>query len=261
MLGEWPSGNVVILSGPPGGGKSSIAAALQPTAWFTNEQKAKGAAATHRRCGRGHMPKIHAFTGYVDEEIEWAISDVPDGLLVLDSLTNCGPLSEQLEVLKLLREWADGGGDAHRWCLVIQGVDKNDKPAGLRQLEHQVDAAAHLRMREDGTIVFHVRKNRSGPTGSVYFTNDENGVGRPELPYSYSVEGPKGGYVLTPYPSKGARWDGYLRKHFNDGPVTPGLASAAKPVAGYPRGVMEPRDLADRRRFAELHGLRWLEPA
>jgi hypothetical protein len=145
--------------------------------------------------------------------------------------------------------------------LLIQQINAAGAGAGFLELPHLVDACGLI--EKDTVRRLSFWKNRMGPIGSVLFTIGANGVDAIRLDQaSYSVEGEPGEYRLHPWPLPGGKWAGLFDRAWKGKkapPAVPGLACAALPVAGYPGGVLRPLDQADRRRFAELHGLRWVD--
>jgi energy-coupling factor transporter ATP-binding protein EcfA2 len=256
VMARWDVGGVVSVAGPPGAGKSTLAALLQPVLWLTCEQTPGQAAAMLRRVARGdELPEIVQFPGGRPDVVGRELAGVGRGLVVLDSLTAAAQLDDQVGLLHDVLRWARAGD---RRALVILGVTSDDTPAGRRQLRHAVDVSATIHAGDDGLRVLQLEKNRFGPLRSSYFGLDESGAVQPAFPYSYSVEGRPGAYRLHPYPTEGARWDGGLRARFGLKPE-PGWASATRVVEGYPGGRMAPADAGERRAFAEQHGLRWLD--
>lgn len=257
-MGDWPVAGVVSVAGPPGAGKSTLGALLQPVAWLTCEQTPAQAAALLARCKADPLPEIVAFTRGDHQTVLDELAGIAEGLVVLDSLTASGGVDEQLELLGHIIRWAQAGGD--RRALVVLGVNSDDQAAGRRQVRHAVDACVYVQLNEDGNRSFELEKNRFGPVTSSYFRINGHGASKPRFPYSYTVEGKAGAYRLVPYPTEGAKWDGLFRAAFGKAPE-PGWASAARWVPTYPDGRLEPADVDERKRFAEAHGLKWFTRA
>lgn len=255
VLTRWPAGKVIGLYGSPGCGKSSLAALLRPQAWLTTEQTVDAAAETLVYVQRENYeaPEMRALDG---PELGPYLGGLYTGLVVLDSVTKCGGLREQLHALEQLVAWAADGTD--RRGLAIFQVNKEGEPAGLKENEHLTHANVAVAQEESGLRRVFAVKNRSGPYGSQYFTLGANGLETPRFLYSYSVEGTHGTYRLEPWPSPRASWAGVLDLVFERG-ARPGLAHAGRPVPGYPDGMLLPADWEHRKAFAEAHGLHWLE--
>lgn len=257
-----PAGGLVGLFGPKGSGKSSLAAVLRPDLWLTSEQIVSQANGTiSYALGEAWQP-TEIKEVKQPAEIGVVLGRIHAGMVVLDSVTRCGGLREQLQVLELLEAWCCAGPD-RRACAILQVNDKGE-PAGLTENEHLVTTVCGVAQEESGLRRVFTEKNRYGPLGVAYFRFGRGGLEQPKLQYSYSVEGSTGRYQLMPYPSKGARWDGLLRAAFEsqvEGEVNviarPGLASAGRHVPGYPNNALYPADVGERRRFAEAHGLTW----
>lgn len=285
-LGLWPDQTVIALVGPPGSGKSTLAAQIQPDVWITTEQTIRRAAQLMERVGAD--PEIVEIHGV--RPAEPGPDDEPDadrarfdtrvskpgrretlaeaieghsGVVVVDSVTELGHHDRALEATRLLREWVDAQGD--RRAVVIVGVNAAGQAAGRKQLIHLVDQFVFIEPHDDGSRSFNIQKNRSGPEDNVYFRIDERGIRRPSFPYAYSVEGAPGAYQLVPYPTRGAKWQGVIERYQQTmlrgepGDLS-GLAGAGQFVPGYPDNTLQPADVDARRRFAELHGLTWINP-
>ncbi len=268
VLHGWPSGFLVSLSGGPGSGKSSLAAVLDPSVWLTSEQTPKQVRVMFDRVAPAGRPLICPVSS--PAQVADAIDQVAEGLIVLDSLTHCGTWTEQLEILEYLAEWTRARSG--RRSLPILQVNAAGDAAGLTAVPHLVDACADLYSDTVGLRRIGTWKNRGGPLDCRYFVVDKDGLNRPPFDrYAWSVEGDPGRYILHAWPLPKARWADVLTGLFErvteseGGSVAvtvaePGVAGAGVRVTGYDAGILEPADIADRRRFAEAHGLRWINP-
>lgn len=254
VLEDWQPGMLVLLAGGPGSGKSSLAALLRPSLWLTSEQEPAEAAALLARCGGGEVPPVQPVRDV--QELRQAIDRAEPGLWVVDSVTEIGTWDEQQHILRHIAERTRGSGS--RSC-IIQQINAKGEGAGMMALPHLVDASALIEKEDVRRLTFW--KNRGGAIGSAIFGLGANGVTRPNLAIaSYSVEGQAGRYRLHPWPLSGARWAGLFDAMWkNPARARPGLACAAMPVAGYPGGVLQPPDVEERKRFAELNGLIWVD--
>lgn len=288
-LGMWPDQTVIALVGPPGSGKSTLAASIDPTVWATTEQTIRRAAQLMERTGadpeiveidavdtpRPDTPTAVAEPGHAVKLSALAVDNQPSigvretladalagqtGIVVVDSVTELGHHDRALDAVRMLREWVDDQAD--RRAVAIVGVNARGDAAGRRQLIHLVDQYVFIQPHADGSRSFNIQKNRSGPEDNIYFRISEAGIVRPSWPYAYSVEGKPGAYRLEPYPSRSAEWQGIVKARATQDPPASmqGIAGAGVIVAGYPDGVLQPADAEDRRRFAELHGLTWINP-
>lgn len=262
VLGSWPAGCLLSLTGPPGAGKSTLAAILarwsdapgRPSTWITAEQSGAEVGAMFRRVTPGYCPDVAVVA---DPGAAVAHVNGARGLVVVDSLTALAEWAGQVDILGQIDAWAQGGEG--RRAVVILQVNADGEGAGRREIPHLVDAVAVVAPAE-GLSRLDLTKNRNGPAAGVYFSIGAGGIAVPRWPYAYSVEGERGSYRLHPYPVPGARWAGVLAMLHAQGTLRPGTASAAIPCDAYPGGAAEPGDIAARRQFAELHGLAWLEP-
>lgn len=273
FVGSWPEGASGTLTGPPGCGKSSIALRLADVfpesrlLWLTAEQEPGEAAASAARCLGGLArfpvrlrPVFRPCKGPADVAEALRVHSDIDCVVALDSLSRCpeGDWPGQLAILATIVAWAKERPG--RRALAILQVNGTGEAAGMRGIPHLVDFTCDIG-DADGTGIVTATKNRNGPLDSRYFELGSNGVTIPEFPFSYSVEGNRGtGYRLHDYPTPGAKWAGLLdaMRDAHGGVTLPGYACAARPVPGYPDGVLQPRDVADRKRFAERHGLTFL---
>lgn len=258
-LKAWPAGGLVGLYGAPGSGKSSLAARLRPELWLTSEQLVHQAHASISYAqGADYSGPEIAEVG-TPGDVGARLAHQYAGMVVLDSVTRCGNLQAQLQVLELLERWVQDGEE--RRALAVLQVNEKGEPAGLTENEHLVTAIVGVIQEDSGLRRLFAKKNRAGDLGVAYFTLSAEGLGHPKLPYSYSVEGAHGRYALVPWPTPGARWAGLLDAAFKttegDVAAVPGLASAGRPVAGYAGGALYPADVLERRKFAEAHGLTW----
>lgn len=262
VLRTMDGSSVVTISGPPGSGKTAICAQLTPDFWLTTEQTTEQAAGSIGWARNGclwrgleiaEIAGLDQFSGRLGGI--WGPVTV-----VLDSLTRIGSLQAQFTALELAEKWAQQG--TGRRFVAVQQVTKDGKAAGLRALEHLTTAILSITVEETGLRRIGAVKNRRGPLASTYYALTEKGLSRPKLPYSYSVEGRAGAYHLHPIGLEGGRWGGVLAEFFeveNKGEYRAGLAHCGRPAPGYPGDQIAPPDVIERRRFAESHGLKWLE--
>lgn len=254
VMGDWQPGTLTMIAGGPGGGKSSLAALLDPDGWLTTEQDPAEAASILARCGTGAVCPVEAVEG-CDGVREGIAKLEPGGVYVVDSISAAGTVPAQGELLHDLAKWTRATGSR---LLVIQQVNGEGEGAGLTAMPHLVDAAALIEQDDVRRISFW--KNRGGPIGSVIFDLDERGVTRPELgDASYSIEGKPGRYRLHSWPQGGGKWGALFDFAWAKAPAVPGLATAAIPVLGYRGGTLKPLDRRARKAFAEAHGLIYVE--
>jgi DNA-directed RNA polymerase subunit RPC12/RpoP len=250
----WPTQGSVSVTGPPGSGKSSLLALIEPSEWLTKEQDPKPVAAMFRRLGL-KMPRIIRVETV--EHVAEALSMVTRGPVVLDSLTAFG-LIEALQIAHVLSAWSSENDN--RVAAVLQ-VNKMGQSAGYMELQHLFDACVEIGADPFGVRAFHVWKSRWSPLGDRYWRFGKKGrIESPRFKGSYSVEGLPGSYHLHPFPMKGSKWAGLLAWADVGCVLHPGSASAAIRAHYMPNGFLDPEDVDERRLFAEEHGLVWLEP-
>jgi hypothetical protein len=251
----WPRGGSAALFGGPGSGKSTLASMIKPTNWITKEQDPKPVGAMFRRTCPGHMPLVKAVQ--TAEEVAEFLETVVDGPIVVDSLTAFG-LRDALIVAHLLVNWAR---DHDERALAILQLNKEGEAAGYNEIPHLFDAIVEAAPDLWGVRAFNVRKSRWSPLGAQYWTFDGAGtVSIPAFDAAYSVEGTPGNYWLHPFPMKGAKWADMLEVLSGSGLLLPGVACSGLAASYMPQGFVIPQDDAERRRFAEAHGLRWVTP-
>lgn len=249
-------GYALVLAGGKGLGKSSIAALLRPDLWLTNEMEPGDVGALFARVNPEAGRRLVACVSTL-EDVRAALVHLPDGgTLCIDSLAEFG-LEGGVPVLREARTWAQTHGGR---VVAVNQVTKEGTGVGREALEHLADIVAHVRGDEAGRRRLDITKNRGGSLFSASFVFDEQGrVTRPVLRHAYTVEGPPGGYKLTPIPTPGAAWaDVY--KHLPEGVYGEGTASCGRRSNVYRSGWLIPEDAQERQRFAEAHGLRWIDP-
>jgi len=253
----WPNQGTVVMFGGPGAGKSSLAGLIRPTLWMTKEQEPKPVGAMFRRLlGTEYMPRVVVVD--TADEVEHQLQLLKAGPVVLDSLTALG-LREGLKAAHVMVRWARENNDR---CLAIAQVNKGEQLAGYNEIPHLFDAVVNVTPDPWGVRAFRVTKSRWSPLDSVYWTfNKEGVIGSPDFAAAYSVEGEPGLYWLHPFPMKGATWNGLLAQQAGDECLEPGSACSAIRASYMPNGFLQPNDVHERRRFAERHGLTWIDPA
>lgn len=271
LLGPWPEGDRVLLHGMRGAGKSTLAFqsirwALErgaPAVWASTEQTPEQVSRYALRC---LGPELSAGLRLLDHPAPAGLLElisggmVRGGVLVLDSLSGLADWREQALWVKRTQEAAAEGGAR----LVFVGQHNGaGGAAGEAAVPHDVDAVIAV-LRESGSRMIAVEKNRNGPEGRAYFDLGPSGAEPPDLSgCAWSVEGEAGELRLEPYPASSkaaAKWDGLLRVLEQERDLRPGDASAARRADYLPSGYLEPRDVAERRTFAENHGLNWRMP-
>lgn len=252
---DWPAPGTVMIFGGPGAGKSSLATLIRPRAWITSEQAPKPVKPLFDRVVPGHMPVV--YPAKTPERVAEVLSMIHEGPVVVDSLSAFGQAAA-MAVAQLLVDWSNAQTDR---ALGIVQVTKSGDAAGYMALPHLVDAVIAVQKDASGLRLFNVEKCRWSPEGSMYWTfGTEGGIVSPDFPASYSVEG-TANLWLQPYPMGKAQWDDLLRLLDKLDLLQPGVASAAHHAHYMPMHFMEPRDIDQRRAFAERVGLRWISPA
>jgi hypothetical protein len=252
---NWPAPGIVMIFGGPGAGKSSLAAMIRPKAWITSEQAPKPVKPLFDRVAPGHMPVV--YPAKTPDHVAHILSQIHEGPLVTDSLSAFGGIAG-LTVAKMMQEWAAPHDER---ALGIVQVTKGGDAAGFMALPHLVDAVVSVAKDVSGMRLFNIEKCRWSPEGSVYWAFGEKGeVIAPDFPAAYSVAG-ETTLWLQPFPMGRTNWSDLLTLLDKLELLEPGTASAAHWAYYMPHHFLEPRDLPQRRAFAENVGLRWISPA
>ena len=251
----WPTQGTVAMYGGPGTGKSSLSALIKPKFWLTKEQEPKPASMMFRRVTPDNIPEIIALD--TAEEVAFALQNISEGPIVVDSLTAFG-LKESLEVAHLLVNWSRMHEDR---ALGILQANQGGGAAGYLEIPHLFDAVINVTHDPWGVRVFRIEKSRWSGLENLYFTfSNEGKIERPHFDASYTVEGTAGSYYLHPFPIKGSKWGGLLAILNEQGILKSGLCSAAQIAPYMDTGFVEPMDVMDRKRFAQKAGLAWISP-
>ena len=253
----WPKQGTVVMFGGPGAGKSSLAGLIRPTLWLTKEQEPKPVGAMFRRLlGEEYMPRVVVVENA--KQVHEQLQILSNGPVVLDSLTALG-LREGLAAAHALVEWARKNNER---CLAIAQVNKGEQLAGYNEIPHLFDSVVNVTPDPWGVRAFRVVKSRWSPLEAIYWTFKKDGtISEPLFNAAYSVEGEPGQYWLHPFPMKGATWNGLLAREASEDRLVPGTSSSAISASYMPDGFLQPNDVHERRRFAERHGLKWLDPS
>jgi len=183
-----PKGAVILLGGPPGAGKSTLA--LQIAAeiakkgtvlYATAEEKLEQVRERAERL-RALVPRLYVVAEYQLARILRAAEALRPAVLVIDSIQMVtlrasdalGAPSTIREVAAELVRWAQRTGTV---VLAVSQALKRGGFAGPRLIEHVVDCALYLdRVGGDGNRVLRVVKNRYGPAGDVPLRMTEGGL-------------------------------------------------------------------------------------
>lgn len=252
------NGGMVLLTGGPGSGKTSICMALEPKTVSTSEQQVDMVAAIWFRInkGKGNVPIFSACK--TAEDLEMDLMQLEKGDIgIVDSISQIALGPKTGEIMRR----AMGRAQAIGACIVfIAQFTKDGEMYGPNELKHLVDVVAEIPRDKSGLRRLTVEKNRYGDLSSTYFSISENGVGVQSFDWAYSVEGPPGGYELRLFPGGGTKYAGILEALRDRKKKVKGVASAAVCCSLYEEGFVEPPDGIWRRKFAEKHGLKWIGP-
>jgi|GEM_PF-4855591 len=251
-------GGTVLLSGGPGSGKSTICMAIGPARIMSSEQEVEEVASIWFRVNqdRGKVPVMSSCTSW--QELEEELNELgPGDIGVVDSISQLasGPGTAYILRRAVHRIRAVGA-----MAVFIAQYTKDGDMLGPNELRHLVDVVSSIPDDPTGLRRLSVSKNRFGNLFSTYFSLGEHGVLPQEFRWAYSVEGPPGRYSLHLYPMGGAKFTGILEALENAGHKISAVACAAVASSLYDMGFVEPDDVFWRKRFAEDHGLSWIDP-
>ena len=186
-----PKGAVILLGGPPGAGKSTLA--LQLAAEIAKKRTVLYATAEERleqvreRAERLHalVPRLYVVAEYQLARILRTAEALRPAVLVIDSVQMVtlraseapGAPSTIREVAAELVRWAQRTGTV---VVAVSQAPKHGGFAGPRLLEHIVDCALYIeRPGSDGERILRVAKNRYGPTVDILLRMTEGGLTLP----------------------------------------------------------------------------------
>lgn len=189
--GGLTPGSLILLSGEPGIGKSTLA--LQITDWYST----KGNTAVyvsaeeniHQISDRAHRlgianEHIRIFTAHTLEDILETLEKDNSGLIVIDSISmissldvssQSGSITQIRYVTEVFMEFSKRTG---RSIILIGHVTKEGTISGPKILEHLVDTVLFLEgSKYEDYRILRALKNRFGPTDEIgLFRMAENGL-------------------------------------------------------------------------------------
>lgn len=250
-----PGPGVVLVAGRRGAGKTTIAiqavgARLDAVA-VSAEMDVPELSAYGERLG----VRFERYTRDLDvEAVDLGFAPPVPRILVVDSLQAVP--GAPLDTARALVAWAKRRGAV---VIATSRVTKAGQIEGFEQIPHLVDVVAVV-AREAGRATLTIEKNRFGREGSTVFD-----VGNADAPRwgrrYYSIEGVAPDFRAVPYPTPGARYAACLAAAASSPevrerlPDPPAAVAALDGGALYPGRWIDPPDVAERRAWAELHGL------
>lgn len=255
-----PAPDVVLLFGPPGVGKTSVALAVG----------GEGAHLLTAEMGPGRVVQYGSRVGAKvsasrirTEECGDFTATVPADitLLILDSLQAAG------NPIQALRWLADLARRAQVPAIAISHVNAEGNPEGRRRLVHEVDHVVEVVPIHDPVREVRVIKTRSGrvPVPVAWQFGVQGEIAPAELPSCYfSVEGPQGGpYLLVSHPHSSRRRPrhaGLLQAAERGGDRAPVLGAPPLAVGALRGGALtgawvEPPDGPQRSAYARARGV------
>ena len=213
--GGFPKGAVVLLAGPPGSGKTTLALKATanvaghgaPCLYVSGEQYEAEVQAMAKRLGARDERIFLAVTKSVEEILD-AVAKLKPRVVTIDSVnvmyTTDASDGEMAQIKVATQKLVDAAKHKQRgFTLVLIGhITKDDSIAGPKQLEHLVDIVVTYAETENGRRFLRSGKNRHGPSGEVaVFEMGPNGL--IEIPVASALivtakTAPERGYVVFP---------------------------------------------------------------
>lgn len=208
--------SVTIITSPPGGGKSTLAlmaaAALAKQGYrvlyASGEESDSQIKNRANRILKEIEENIWILADTSMDRVLGAIAQVDPDLIILDSIqtfalaeflpSRAGNPTQTMECAAALVAQAKNKARP-RAVLMIGQMNKNDEIAGLRALEHLVDAVLLLEGEgADELRCLVATKNRFGSTGEMgFFTMTENGLDSIDNPSAYFVTKRQAGEAVS----------------------------------------------------------------
>lgn len=243
------------MSGDAGSGKTSICIATKPTLFLASEQEVQQIGHIWYRIHGKNIQAPLIKGCYTWAQVEEDIIGIDENdRLVIDSVSQLG---DEEDVVKRIIERVR---DVRAMAFFIVQFRKDGVMLGPNILRHMVDVVVTIPNNKAGMRQIIIEKNRYGNQVSRYFRLDEDGVGKEDFPYAYTVEGPVGNYELHMYPLSGGKLTGIFDAFVDRAIQIEGLASSALQCSGYSSGFAQPGDWKRRKLFAEDHDLVWVGP-
>lgn len=268
QLLELRRGDVCLLLGPKGIGKTTIALQAFPEPWFCTNEMGPGTVRRYARrlgvqlAGISQSAIIDADPAVPSPTFSLDLPEPPPADVILDSLTESG---DPLLAMGACKDLAETHGAR---VLALSQITSDGTARGGPRLEHLADVVVHLGILE-GVRELAVVKNRGGALGSLLYELGPDGARLPTRDGYYTVEGHFPRFRLVRHPDPRARYAGlYLaaeRSVSTGEPLPfrlpdPPLATAASSSRLYPGGFVEPEDAAARRSFARDNGVPYFFP-
>lgn len=189
--GGLPEGATIILSGPPGIGKSTltlqmasaVAQAGHPVFLVTGEENRSAVRERWDRLGLAGAERIFISAETDVVRVEQEVEARKPRLVIIDSLRTLwmpdvasarGSYVQQRECTEVLLRLASRTGAT---VLVTQHVNKDDEMAGLRELAHMYDTVLRFESASHHVRRLLAEKNRFGATHEIaLLTMEERGL-------------------------------------------------------------------------------------
>lgn len=197
--GGMVKGSIVILTAPPGTGKSTLILQISqnfakqgiPVVYASGEESEPQIKLRANRILKELSDDVYVMPGNNLEDIFASVDACNAGLLIIDSIQTCtvsyidgkpGGNAQILECSERIRKKAKDEG---LMVVLIGQMTKKDELAGSRQLEHLVDVVFEFEAVEELRMLRGI-KNRFGSIGEIgMFEMDADGLNPIDNPSKY----------------------------------------------------------------------------
>lgn len=253
---DLPAGMVLLLSGLPGSGKSTIAMHALAPPYVPKKKRPREELAPVYLTTEMRPDLVQRYARRQGLRLTTACAPIilEDGSVTIDAAPMpliYDSLNEQADPVSAFKSVQAFAVRYDVPAIAIAQTTKKGEIRGSRAIEH---AAASVAFCEPEGAGYRIRitKNRLGPCFSRSYLLGPSGIELPTFDRYYSIEGTGPEYRIEPFPS-GGRYAEPLRRKAAGLPAPP-VAVAAE-FADIYGGWIEPADVAARAAYAEKVGI------